>query len=58
MEPGKAADLLVVSGNPLEDFKALKQPSMVVFGGKVLKDPKIKKNEAVDRMLDELMPTV
>ncbi len=31
---------------------------MVVFGGKVLKDPKIKKNEAVDRMLDELMPTV
>ena len=58
VEPGKAADLLVVSGNPLEDFKALKQPSMVVFGGKVLKDPKIKKNEAVDRMLDELMPTV
>jgi imidazolonepropionase-like amidohydrolase len=34
--PGKAADLLAVQGNPLEDIRALTQPRLVVARGRVV----------------------
>ena len=34
--PGKAADLLVVQGNPLQDMRALTQPTLVVSRGRVV----------------------
>ncbi len=35
LEPGKRADLIAVTGNPLEDIAALKQVQTVIRGGKV-----------------------
>ncbi|MEZ5440125.1 MAG: amidohydrolase family protein [Lysobacterales bacterium] len=35
LEPGKAADLVAVNGNPLEDVTVLKQPRLVMKGGVV-----------------------
>jgi imidazolonepropionase-like amidohydrolase len=34
--PGKAADLLAVRGNPLQDMRALTQPTLVVSRGRVV----------------------
>ncbi len=38
LEPGKAADVLVVEGNPLEDMTALADVRMVVHDGVVIRD--------------------
>lgn len=37
LEKGKLADLQIVDGNPLESFKALGKPSLVMIGGEVLR---------------------
>jgi len=37
LEKGKLADLQIVDGNPLESFKALGHPSLVMIGGEVLR---------------------
>lgn len=37
LEKGKLADLQIVDGNPLESFKALGRPSLVMIGGEVLR---------------------
>ena len=55
VETGKKADLLVVNGNPLESFDALRTPFMVVTGGKIIKQPKLKKRKDVETALDSLM---
>jgi imidazolonepropionase-like amidohydrolase len=34
--PGKAADLLAVQGNPLQDMRALTRPTLVVSRGRVI----------------------
>lgn len=36
LEAGKAADLVAVSGNPLEDISTMRQVRMVMRGGKIL----------------------
>ena len=54
IEPGKSADLLVLGANPLDDFKTLSKPEMVVMKGHVIRNPKIKKQDEIDRQLDEL----
>ncbi len=54
IEPGKSADLLVLGANPLDDFKTLSKPEMVVMKGRVIRNPKIKKHDEIDRQLDEL----
>jgi hypothetical protein len=38
LEPGKQADLIAVSGDPLKDVTVLKQVSFVMKGGKVVAD--------------------
>lgn len=37
LEKGKLADLQIVDGNPLESFKALGSPSLVMIGGEVVR---------------------
>lgn len=53
IEVGKCADILVSDGNPLEDFRALSQPYMVVARGKIYNNPKIKKYEKCETELDK-----
>jgi len=36
VEPGKAADLIVVKGNPIRDLKVLRNPKLVIHGGRVV----------------------
>jgi imidazolonepropionase-like amidohydrolase len=37
LEPGKVADIVVVSGNPLEDLDALKHTFMVIHNGEKIR---------------------
>lgn len=52
---GKCADFIACAGNPLEDLSSLRDPGMVVAGGNVIRDPKIKKIPEVDAELDKFM---
>ncbi|MDE0245573.1 MAG: amidohydrolase family protein [Gammaproteobacteria bacterium] len=38
VEPGRIADLIAVSGNPLSDISALRNVQVVIQGGRVVKD--------------------
>lgn len=53
IEVGKSADIIVADNNPLEDFRALEQPYMVVARGRIYKNPKIKKYAKCDFELDK-----
>ena len=55
IEEGKCADLIVVKGNPLEDLSVLRNVSMVVARGKLIRNPKNRKMKEIDRMLDRYM---
>ena len=39
LEPGKIADILVVSGDPLQDLQALLNPAWVIHSGVVIRTP-------------------
>ncbi len=49
---GKAADLLIVKGNPTEDLTALRTPMYVAANGNLLENPQQKKNPAIEEWLD------
>lgn len=53
IEINKSCDLLIVDKNPLEDITSLRKPYMVVFKGKVIKQPKVKKISYVEQELDK-----
>ena len=53
IEINKSCDLLIVDKNPLEDITNLRNPYMVVFKGKVIKHPKVKKIKYVEQELDK-----
>lgn len=53
IEEGKCADMVVTTNNPLEDLEALRNIDMVVTRGKIIKNPKVKKMEQVERELDK-----
>ncbi|MDY4145365.1 MAG: amidohydrolase family protein [Bacilli bacterium] len=53
IEINKSCDLLIVDKNPIEDITSLRKPYMVVFKGKVIKQPKVKKIKYVEQELDK-----
>lgn len=55
IEAGKYADLVVTKTSPLEDLQALRNISMVVAKGNIIKDPRVKKMENVEKELDKFI---
>ncbi|GAA4518900.1 hypothetical protein GCM10023160_01820 [Brachybacterium paraconglomeratum] len=51
---GKSADLVVVDADPLESFRHLAAPRMVIARGERIIRPQITRIEEVDRLLDGL----
>jgi imidazolonepropionase-like amidohydrolase len=54
VEPGKAADLVVLDANPLDGFRAFVDPRMVVARGAVLDRPSVSRFAELDAQLDSL----
>lgn len=55
IEKGKAADMIVVSRNPLDDLQALRTPEMVIVRGNLIDHPHIKKRKQVETELDKFI---
>ena len=55
IEKGKCADMIVVSGNPLEDLRVLRKIDTAIARGKIYKHPKVKRNKKVDYELDKFL---
>ena len=53
IDVSKSCDLIVVEKNPLDDITALRKPSMVIYKGKIIKKPKLKKFKYVEEELDK-----
>lgn len=52
IEAGKSADFIVCKDNPLENLSSLRELSMVVMRGQVIRSPRIKKMPQVEAALD------
>lgn len=52
---GKCADFVVTESNPLQTLEALRNISIVVIYGKVIKNPQVKKMPEVERELDKFI---
>ena len=55
IEKGKAADMIVTETNPLKDLRALRRVEMVVAGGTLIRNPKVKKKPQVEAELDKFL---
>lgn len=55
IEKGKRADMIVTENNPLEDLTALSKVKLVVSGGRVIKNPKVKIKKNVAAELDKFL---
>ena len=55
IEAGKCADLIVVNNNPLDDLTSLRNVSMVMARGKLIRKPKHKQMNEIDAILDRYM---
>ena len=55
IEAGKCADMIVVKDDPLEDLSALRNVSMVMAGGELIRRPKHKQMKEIDNVLDRYM---
>lgn len=55
VEVGKMADFMIVDNNPIEDLKNLSSPKMVIFNGKMINNPKIKKYDYVEEELNKFI---
>ncbi len=53
IDVSKSCDLIVVEKNPLDDITTLRKPSMVIYKGKIIKKPKLKKIKYVEEELDK-----
>lgn len=56
IEVGKAADLIVLDGNPLENLEALRQVKMVMARGKLVSGLSVKHLPELDHELDAFLP--
>ena len=56
IEAGKAADLIVLDENPLENLEALRQVKMVMARGKLVSGLSVKHLPELDRELDTFLP--
>lgn len=54
IETGKAADLVVLDGNPLDDFRTFTAPVMVIIGGTVVEPGEITRFDELDAQFDSL----
>lgn len=55
IEKGKCADMIVLSGNPLDDLRVLRKIDTAIARGKIYKHPKLKRNKKVDYELDKFL---
>ena len=55
IEEGKAADMIILKENPLEDLRALRHVEKVVARGKLYDKPKFKVNKRVTAELDKFI---
>lgn len=55
IDEGKSADIIIANENPLENLKTLKNLNMVMVQGKLIENPKIKKDEYIDKILDQYL---
>ena len=55
IEAGKCADFVVTQKDPLQDLSALREITMVVARGNILRAPKVKKMPEVERELDKFV---
>lgn len=55
IEIGKCADFITTKDNPLNNLEALRNISMVVTKGNVIKNPKVKKMKKVETELDKFL---
>lgn len=56
IEVGKAADLIVLDENPLENLEALRQVKMIMARGKLVSGLSVKHLPELDRELDAFLP--
>lgn len=54
IEPGKSADMIVVDENPFNDLKVLRNVTMVIKNGEVVKG-KVKKDKEIEDLLDGIL---
>ncbi len=52
---GKSADMIVCRKNPLEDLSALRELSMVMSKGRLIRNPSFKKNPNIEQQLDRYL---
>jgi len=52
VEPGKAADLVVLHANPLDDFRAFTNPRMVIARGAIVEGPTVGRFDDLDAHMD------
>ena len=55
IEPGKSADLIVVKNNPLEDLSSLRNVTLVMARGNLIRKPDHRKMKEIDETLDRYM---
>ena len=55
VETGKSADFIITDKDPLKELSALRNPYMVVMRGRIMKKPRVKKFDYVEKELDKLM---
>lgn len=55
IDKGKCAELIVTKENPLDNLQALRNISMVIKDGNVIRDPKVRRKKIVDEELDKFL---
>ena len=53
IEKGKDADIIITKDNPLDDLHTLRNVSMVMSRGKLIREPKVNRKAEVDEQLDK-----